>query len=268
MGSGGGGGPSSQTTTSISKPPEYVEEPAKRFLSRAEDLSQTPYSTYQGQRISPLNAAHQQGLQSALYTPEVNQARNLNAYTLGGGFLNSNPYLDQTFNRAADQVQSRMSNAVAGNNLTNTGVQEVYNRGLNDLATNIYGGNYSRERQLQQQAIPGSVAIPQAQSQLQLGAGDIMRDLSQANINEAIRKFEEQRQSPYANLDVLGRAIGASMGSGGSTATTSPGYYQPSSTAGMLGGGLLGYGLGQGFNNQYGGPIGAGLGALAGGFSR
>jgi len=53
---------------------------------------------------------------------------------------------------------------------------------------------------------------------------------------------------PYKQLDLLGRAIGQSMGAGGTVTTTSPGYYQPSSTAGMLGAGLAGYGLLQGMS--------------------
>lgn len=267
MGSGGGGSPpSSQTVTQVSEPPEYVEGPARQFLARAEQLSNVPFSTYEGDRISPLNAAHQAGVQAATYLPEVDAARNLNAYTLQGGFLNSNPYLDQTFNRAADQVQARMTNSLAGQGLTNTGVQQAYGRQLNDLATNVYGQNYARERGIMQQAVPMSAAIPQAQSQLLLGAGDVGRDFDQANINEAIRRFEEQRLYPYSQAEVLGRAIGLSMGSGGTISTTSPGYYQPSSTAGMLGGGLLGYGLGSQAGGGAGGALGGGLGALLGGF--
>ena len=261
MGSGGGSAPSSQTVTQVNEPPEYVEPSAKQFLSRAEALSNTPFSTYEGQRVSQLNPAHQAGIQAATNTPEIDAARNLNAYTLGGGFLNSNPYLDQTFNRAADQVQSRMTNATAGNNLTNTGVQETYNRGLNDLATNIYGGNFANERGNMVATLPYASAIPQQQSQMLLGAGDVGRDMEQANINEAIRKFEEQRLYPYSQADVLGRAIGLSMGSGGTISTTSPGYYQPSRTAGMLAGGLTGYGVGDAIGQ---GALGAGIGALGG----
>ena len=75
---------------------------------------------------------------------------------------------------------------------------------------------------------------------------------------------------PYQQLDVLGRAIGGSMGTGGTTTSTGPGYYQPSRTAGMLGGGLLGYEL-AGMNGApamlQGNPwLGAGLGAGLGAF--
>lgn len=263
MGSGGSSSPSSQTVTQVQEPPEYVEQPARRFLQRAEGLSQTPFSTYTGDRIAPLTPAHQAGIQAATFTPELAAGRNLATHTLQGGMLNANPYLDATFSRAADQVQGRMGNAMAGQGLTNTGVQEAYGRQLNDLATNIYGQNYARERQLQQGMVPMAAQLPQAQAQLLLGAGDVGRDVNQANINEAIRQFEEQRLYPFTQADVLGRAIGMAMGSGGTTTTTQPGFYQPSRTAGMLGGGLGGLGLGQAFGRP---GIGAGLGALAGGF--
>jgi hypothetical protein len=266
MGSGGGGSaPSTQTVTQVSQPPEYVEDPAKRYLGRAEGLSQTPFSTYGGERISPLNPAHYAGINAATNLPDMDAARNLAAYTLQGGYLNSNPYLDATFNRAADQVQARMTNATAGNNLTNTGVQQMYGRGLNDLGVGIYGGNYDAERNRQQGMIPYAMQLPQAQAQTLLGAGDVLRDWDQSRINEAIRQFEEQRMYPYQQADVLGRAIGASMGTGGTVTTQQPGYYQPSRTAGMLGGGLVGNYLGNQINSQYGGILGAlggaGLGA-------
>lgn len=266
-GSPGGGSPSSQTVTQVSEPPDYVVPSAENFLARAQGLSNLPFQTYEGERISPLNEAHQAGIQSALFTPELTSARNLAHSTLEGDFLNSNPYLDATFNRAADQVQSRMTNATAGNNLTNSGVQEAYGRQLNDLATNIYGQNYQQERARQQSIIPIASQLPGIQSQLQLGAGDIGRDFDQSRINEAIRSFEEQRLFPYSQADVLGRAIGISMGSGGSVSTTSPGFFQPSRTAGMLGGGLAGLGLAQqAFGNNTGANLaGGGLGALLGG---
>jgi len=176
-----------------------------------------------------------------------------------------NPWLGRQFNRAADTVEGRMRDSTAMQGLTNSGVQQTYQRGLNDLATNIYGGAYENDanRRLQSgmfmsqsqqnqrnndlnrmltasQALPGMLS---AGTQYGLGLGDVERNFDQARINEGIRSFEQQRLYPYGQLDVLGRALGMSMGSGGSTTSTSPGYYQPSGTAGMLGGGLTALGL-------------------------
>jgi hypothetical protein len=176
-----------------------------------------------------------------------------------------NPWLNQQFNRAADSVEGRMRDSTQFQGLSNSGVQQMYNRNLNDLAQNVYGGAYeqdanrrlsagqfmSQSQQTQRnqdlnrmmsasQQLPGMM---QAGTQYGLGIGDIYRDLDQARINEGIRAFEEQRMYPYQQLDVLGRSIGMSMGGQGTTTTTGPGYYQPSGTSGMLGGALTGLGL-------------------------
>ena len=194
-------------------------------------------------------------------------SQNFNPSAPMGGAMGQNPFLSQTFNRAADSVEGRMRNSTAMQGLSNSGVQQMYNRNLNDLATGIYGGAYDRDAnrrlqsgiaisQMQQQArendlnrqfraaqgMPGFLTNA---AQLPLGLGDIYRSQQQERINEQVRRFQEAQQYPYRSLDVLGRAIAGSMGAGGTTSsvTTQPGMYQPNSTAGMLGAGLTGLGL-------------------------
>ena len=145
--------------------------------------------------------------------------------------------------------------------LTNSGVQQQTARDMNDLATTM---GYS-ERQMAPQFLNAALQYgdePTRQAQNLLGIGDIYREYDQAKINSRIQKFEEQRLYPYRQVDVLGNAVRTGFGAGGSSVSTGPGYYQPSRTAGMLGGGLAGYGLGQG--TPVGGLGGAALGGLAG----
>lgn len=221
-----------------------------------------------------------------------------------GSSPGGNPFLDQTFNRAADQVQARMGASTAMQGLSNSGVQQMYNRDLNDLATGVYGGAYENDAnrrlqaglttqglasgalqsdanralqaaqgtqglyaqqgenaatraltagtamsQMQQntsenhlnrmmQAAQGLPGWLQAATQYSLGLGDVYRDQRQAINNEGIRAFEDERMHPYRMLDVAGRGIGMSMGGQGTTTTTSPGYYEPNSTAGIFGTGI------------------------------
>lgn len=79
---------------------------------------------------------------------------------MGGKYLdpNSNPYLASTFNQAANAVQNRVASQFgqAGRNLEAS--IPVQNDQMNQLATQIYGGNYQAERQNQQQMaamVPG-----------------------------------------------------------------------------------------------------------------
>lgn len=270
--------PSSVTSTSITEPPDYVKAVAPEFLARASSLSNQPFQEYGGERIAPLTPFHAAGMDlaasRAMYgDPAVEAGRSMLTDTLSGKYTD-NPLLNASWNRAADQLQSRLGSSVLPmQGLSNTGYAEAMTRGLNDLSATVYG----QERQHQMNAAPMALAYgqePYEAANTLFGVGDVGREYDQARINNAIRAFEAQRLSPYQNLDVLGRALGMSMGGGfGTTSSSQPGYFQPSRTAGMLGGGLTGAGLGNqlaqqagGFSPMQGGMLGAGLGALGGGF--
>lgn len=83
----------------------------------------------------------------------VNAAQNNLAATSRGDFLNSNPYLDQTFNQAAQQVKNMTSGQFSQAGRYGSGRhQAVAQEGYNQLANQIYGGNYQNERNRQMQA--------------------------------------------------------------------------------------------------------------------
>lgn len=267
--------PSNVTSTSVTEPPDYVKAVAPQFLSRSTQLSNIPFSEYGGERISPLTPFHAGGMDLAASRafygdPAVEAGRGMLTDTLSGKYT-ENPLLNASWNRAADQLQARMGSQVLPmQGLTNTGYAQAMQQGLNDLSATVYG----QERQNQMNAAPLALQYgqePYDAANALMGVGDVGREYDQARINEAIRAFEAQRMWPYQQADVLGRAIGMSMGGGfGSTTSSQPGYFQPSRTAGMLGGGLAGYGLAQGAGSQsfFGqNPLaGAGLGALGGYF--
>jgi hypothetical protein len=115
-------------------PPAYIAP----YLSEAAEQARNLYG--QGNYVAPVT-------QSAIdYTKNV----------LGGGFMGSNPYLDATFNKAAgavtNQVQSNFG--LSGRNPRGIDAAGFAQEGYNDLANQIYGGNYQAERQRQQQLVP------------------------------------------------------------------------------------------------------------------
>lgn len=87
----------------------------------------------------------------------------------GGAMLNANPYVNRMFGQASravgDQFRENVMPGIAsmfsgagrfGSNQMAEGLdmaEENYGRVLDDLATQIYGGNYANERGLQQQAL-------------------------------------------------------------------------------------------------------------------
>lgn len=142
-----------QTTTTSNEPPAYIAP----YLSDAAAAARAQYGI--GAYVSPFQQA----------------AENYGRSVLNGDYLNANPYLNATFQRAAgavtNQVQSAFGNA--GRNVM--GVDAAANAvlgaagaggGYNDLANQIYGGNYQAERNRQQQILPmtdslGKIGNPQ-----------------------------------------------------------------------------------------------------------
>jgi hypothetical protein len=260
---GGSSAPEQQTVTQTQEVPEYVKPYARDYLERADVLSDTPFEQYQGQRIADFDPLHTQGIQQTVDAATgqiIPTATDTYMKTTRGDFLGSNPFVDQ------------MSAANRANALGGSAYQEYADRArfdlgqnLNNLATQIYGGNYMNERGLQQQAMMSAPQMLEGNlrgAQAMLGAGDIRRGVEQDRLNLAYEDFERARLHPYANLDVLGNALGISMGGGGTTITQQPSFYQANPLAGAIGGGTLGYmGANMIGQNPY---AGAALGALGG----
>ena len=287
MGSSGGSQSSSQKTTQTVEPPGYVKPYAEEYLGRALPLSETGYEAYPYSRVSDLTPEHMAGLQQVVQQglqgdPGTNLARNTYGQTVRGDFLNANPYLDSMYDQAAQGMVNQyryadaptregaasFARALGGSADQQYGDMQRFSLGqnLNNLATQIYGGNYAAERGYQNQAMamaPQMNEIGYRDSQALLGAGDIFREQNQALINQDYEDYEKQRLWPYSQLDILGNALGVASGGGGSTVTTQPSFFQPNRAAGALGGGLLGYGVGQAMDmsNPY---LAAGAGALGG----
>lgn len=134
-----------QTSSNTNAPPAYLQP----YLSQAAGAAQQLYG--QGNYVAPIQ-------QSAIdYGTNV----------LNGNYLNSNPYLDATFNRAAgavtNQVQSNFGRS--GRDARGADAAGLATDKYNDLANQIYGGNYQAERDRMQQIVPqasqlGSVTNP------------------------------------------------------------------------------------------------------------
>lgn len=237
MGSSGG---QSQST----EPPKWQRPYIEEGLAGARNL-------YQNQQGSPslsqaTRNAWGQIEARAGNNPLTGAAQDLATQTLGGGFLGSNPYLDATFNKAAMATQGQLASqfAGAGRNVD----QSEGNRAqqLNDLATNIYGGNYQAERDRQQQTL-GMTPGLQASGYYDLG--------QLAGVGAAQDQYNQYLQNlPGQNLDAYLGRVGGGYGSRQTTSGGSGGG------AGALGGALAGAQFGSAF-----GPWGTVIGGLGGG---
>lgn len=276
-------------TTQTTEPPAYLRPSLQYGAQEAQNLYQTGGPQYYpGNTVVPFanqtEAALGRTEQRALNGSPVNQAAQGYATNLlsnpvtsqfGGA---SNPYLDATFNRAADQVQNRIQTGFAGSGRNIEAGRPLAAQEMNDLATGIYGGAYENERNRmasdisQQRATQLGVAgmAPNLANQdyvdinaLQ-GVGGQVEDLAGRYMEDNAARWDFGQNSPQTNLDNYLQRLGMVAGGSGNTTTgTTPTYRNR--TSGALGGAAAGAGLATALGAS--GPVGwgaAGLGALLG----
>lgn len=163
----------------------------------------------------------------------INAANDYVTRSLNGDFLNANPYLDATFNQAAQATQSQLASQFAGSGRNVDQSQGLRAQQLNDLATQIYGGAYNTDRALQQGALGSAQALGN-QAYIDAGAVGNLKTPESSALDEYLRRVSGQ---VYGNTQ--------SAGSGGFN------------TNGALGGAMAGSAFG-----PYGMLIGAGLGGF------
>jgi hypothetical protein len=206
-----------------------------------------------GPQVVPFSPQTEQAMQLAQQralagSPVNRSAQDYATKTLSGGFMGSNPYLDATFNKAAgavtNQVQSNFGQA--GRNPTGVDAAGFAADQYNNLATQIYGGDYQAERDRQQQLVPYAGQL----------AGQDYQDIAQlaqvgAGHENLAREYQNQ---PGLNLDqYLARLSGVPGGQGNMSIPTTR-----NPIAGALGGAELG-----GYINPTWGRI---IGGILGGY--
>ncbi len=238
------------TTTSVG-PPKWQLPYIQQGYQGAQDLYNSG-----GTGVAPLSSETEAALQGTAARAQagsanVADAQRINQQTINGGFLGANPYLDQTFNKAALATHDQLASQFAGAGRNVDQSEGLRAQQLNDLATGIYGGAYDSERNRQQQAIGMASGL----------ANQDYIDLGQLASVGAQREgyAQELLNQPGLNLD---QYLGRITGSVGSTS------YQPSTrnrAAGAIGGALLGSQMG---GQSTWGQIGGGLlGGYLGGWS-
>ncbi len=197
---------------------------------------------------------------------------------LDGDYLNSNPYLDATYDRMSDRVRGSVDAAMSRAGRTNSGAhQDLLTDNLGDLANQVYGQNYQLERDRQHQA--GSAYDQYTGRQLQAAAiaptvnnleyqdidrllqvGQTRENLGRSYVEDMINRHNFGQQAPWNVLNNY-QNIALGLGSlGGTASTTQPG----GGVLGGLSGGLGGAATGLALGGPVGGIIG-GLGGLLGG---
>jgi hypothetical protein len=236
------------------------------FLSQAFSEAQRLYGSggpqyYPYQTVAPFSQSTQNalgGLEGMAYNNPLQGAANqYGQNAIGGQYLNSNPYLNQMYDQAAQGVTRNFNESVlpgvtarfgmsgrSGSPGMMNAVGSAY-RGLGDslggMAANIYGQNYANERGLQQGMAQFAPQLLNSQANLYnnaLQAGQTRDEQAQRLIAADQDRFNFNQNRPFQNLSTYLGNIGGNFG--GQQTTTSPTSSTPWYTYALGGLGLLG----------------------------
>lgn len=240
------------TSTTSQNLPAWLQPYAKNFMDTYSqqaygDLANRPDLNQNVAGFTPAQLQSQQMIQGL--TGPAQGLANLggmeNARTLSGAYLSpdTNPYLQATYDAAARGVTTQFSQGTlpgvtaaaqrAGQfgssamGETMQGAANSYQQNLQDLAANIYGGNYQQERARQTQQLglaPQTLANMYAPAYQLGGVGAQQQGQAQSELDTNYQNRVTQAEYPYNILSGLGGALGqAGSGAGTSTTKTSGG---------------------------------------------
>lgn len=155
-------GPTNVTSTTSTEIPSFLQGP----LQNATRFADT--EAFQGNNATINSNRTREGLDSLFNrgqggSPLVNDAQGLTQRTIAGDFLSpdSNPFLQQTFNRAADLTRGRLDSEFSGAGRNLGASRPARSEELQTLSSNIFGGNFQRERDRQVNAVNQSLPLAQ-----------------------------------------------------------------------------------------------------------
>ena len=190
------------------------------------------FTPYQQAGLAGLGgAAGQQG-------QDVGAMRQSMLDTVGGQYLDpsTNPWLEQTYRQGAKSLTDEYQQATVPGLMADAqragafgGASDVQRQGfaqqglglgLSDLATNIYGGNYGRERQNQLQATSQIPSLMQSETSpwgTLMAAGGQQQQQQQAGLDIGTQNAARQYGFPQERLNSIGSFLGQLAGKAGDT---------------------------------------------------
>jgi len=165
-----GGGSTKQQQSSSTYQQQAQSPYFQDLFQRAQGDSQRDRSFFPGQNFASMSGATRGGIQGFQQQMQgggaLDSASGYAKDVLAGNYLNSNPYLDQTFDAASRGVTRAYQSGLAGTqsafDMAGRGASgsamnsrdrenDRFAGNLNELATSVYGGNYQQERGMQSQ---------------------------------------------------------------------------------------------------------------------
>lgn len=252
------------TVTQRQELPDFLKPYAPLYAQMGYNLTGLPFNPYPYETVAPFtqdqNAAMDMVRNRSLAgSPVVNAAQQQTLNTINGDYLNpsTNPYLQQTFDQAANRVTDAFSRGTAAQtdarfaragafggsawNEAQQANQQALGDSLAGMAANIYGNNYAQERSRQQQAsqfAPNLAAQDYRDAEALLNIGGMQQQLGQNYLTDDLNRFTQAQQYPYQQFAQFGQMFNPALGS--QSTQTLPGV---SPMAGAFGGALGGLGI-------------------------
>jgi hypothetical protein len=269
------GSKSSNKQTTTTKPWEPQGEALQQLFAGAGQLLNQPPQLFDSSRVAgqtPDQTAAQQMLRSNV--PQLQQQAQVtnqsNQQLLGASDVGNNPIVADAIQAALNPLARQFTDVVlpslklgvndAGSSSRQGVLEANVTRDFNETSSNLVGrlmGDFYNKG-LDAQA-KGVALSPNVAGMLNLGPqnlaniGDANQAFQQALLSDEVARFNEAQNAPLTNLINYRNLI---TGGFGGTTTGPTGFQDPSTIGSILGGGLAGYGA-------TGGPVGAGVGALA-----
>jgi hypothetical protein len=228
------------------------------YLARTQEVANQPYQQSPG-TYTPPNPYLQKGWEATAQramdgSPVMGAANTQLMNTINGGFLNNNPYLDQSVSNAQgdltkawNQVQKPAWDKAMqqSGSFGNTGVMESngyaadsLQQNLGRVASDMRGNAYNTERGFMQSALsmaPQFANQDYTDANALLNVGSQAQGFQQQAQNQNQNWFTEAQQYPQQQLGLLGGALGLNAGS--QQTQTQP---DPSKASQIVGGALTG----------------------------
>jgi hypothetical protein len=268
-----------QTSTSSSSPWVSQQPYLRDVFSKAQRLQrQGGPRYYPGDMTAGLGQDTQAALgmfrnQAQAGSPMVQPLNQMMSGTLAGDYLNSNPYLDAVYDRAADAVTRNYREGVApgidarfdsagrfGSGMwanQQDAARQQLGRQLGGMASNLYGQNYANERANQMKAAalaPSTMPMSYFDAQQMLNVGNVYDQQRQTDINADYQRHMFNQERPW---DALGRYSSLVQGNYGGQGTQTTPYFQDNTMRnlgiGLMGAGFLGSAAQNGLGNTLSG---------------
>lgn len=261
MGSGGSG---DQQVTQQTQLPDFLQPYGPLYAQAGYNLFNQPYQAYPYETVAPFTQDQQAAMdavraRATAGSPVVNAAQQQTLNTINGDYLNpsTNPYLQQTFDQAANRVTDAFSRGTAAQtdarfaragafggsawNQAQQANQTALGDSLAGMAANIFGNNYAQERNRQQQAAqfaPNLAAQDYRDAEALLNVGGMQQQLGQQYLTDDASRFQQAQQYPYQQFQMFGSMFSPNFGM-----NSTQSYPGVSPLSGALGGALGGVGL-------------------------